>query len=115
MDTRAPPLAIDRDERNLGAQLANRPLEQRGLAGARRGEQVDRDGATLGQAAAVDRRQRVVAGEDVVLEADEPVPVGRVVVTGVGVMVFVLLAAAAGGAHVRRPPSRGYGAPRRRA
>jgi hypothetical protein len=63
-------VALDDCERKLTPQIADRALEQRRLAGARRAHQVQGDDAAAGKPSSVAFGEAVVPGEDLSFEAN---------------------------------------------
>lgn len=98
--TRSPnPLAIvhgrlvplDHIELELTLEIANRSLQQRGLAGSRRTDQVQRENFPACEPGPVLRRQRIVLGEDARLEFNDTVVCMRVMVVIVAVVMMPVI------------------------
>jgi hypothetical protein len=64
-------IAFQHEQRQLLAEVADGPLQQRCLAGAGRADEIDREDFPPGEPRPVLRRQRVVLGEDFGFEFDD--------------------------------------------
>jgi hypothetical protein len=64
-------ITLDHAEAELAPQVAKQALQQAGLAGSRRADEVQRQNAAPGKPAAIALRQLVVLGEQVLLERDD--------------------------------------------
>ena len=73
-------IALEHEERQLGLQIADGALEQRGLAGTRRADEIERQDLAAGEPGAVLRRERIVLGEDARLERDQRLAMAVLVV-----------------------------------
>ena len=63
-------IAFDHEQLHLGLQIADRALEQRRLAGARRADEIEGKDLAAGEPGAVARRERIVLGQHARLECD---------------------------------------------
>ena len=63
-------VAFDDEQRQFAAEVADRALEQRRLARARRTDEIERQDLAAVEPGAVPLRERIVLGEDARLEVD---------------------------------------------
>src|SRR5580658_4145041 len=85
-------IAFDDVERKVAAQVVDGALEQRGLAGAGRADEIERQDFAPGEPGAVARRKGVVLGQHAGFELDHRV--WMMVVIGavmVGVVVMMMM------------------------